>query len=170
MSDIPKSRRSESKLEAVHKAYKLRACITQGLIQSFGYSEKLLNLQIQDKSYLTEQQRQELKDNTRKFTAWLIETERTDILNYTRGIVQHLIAANTIYPQYPSEFEERRLQMDKAMECCNNLKQELQYIVEAIPCDVNKYTKVVLEVEDEFNMIKKLRQSDNRFIKHLKHI
>lgn len=66
------------------------------------------------------------------------------------------------------EFTERRLEMGRAMECCNALQDELQYIAEVLPADKNKYMAIVLEVETEFNWIKSLRQSDNRFLKHLK--
>jgi hypothetical protein len=40
MSDIPKSERSESRLEAQHKAYKIRKMITAELMASFAYSKK----------------------------------------------------------------------------------------------------------------------------------
>lgn len=48
------------------------------------------------------------------------------------------------------------------------LQDELQYIAEVLPADKNKYTGIVLEIEHLFNTIKGLRQSDNRFKKHLK--
>ena len=63
-----------------------------------------------------------------------------------------------------SEFEERRLEMDRAIADCNELQQELQYIAEVLPSDKNKFMNIVLEVDSLHNMIKKLRQSDNRFL------
>jgi hypothetical protein len=48
------------------------------------------------------------------------------------------------------------------------LQDELQAIVEMVPADKNRYTQIVLEIEKEFNLLKALRQSDNRFLKHLK--
>ena len=99
---------------------------------------------------------------------WLIEEERKRVLDLCQGISAHLRAANTIWPDYMVEFTERRLQMDKALECCNMLQDELQAIVEMVPADKNRYTQIVLEIEKEFNLIKRLRQSDNRFLKNLK--
>ena len=85
-----------------------------------------------------------------------------------RGISAHLRAANTISPVNMSEFEERRLQLDKALECCNVLQDELNYIAKVLPADKNKYTRIVLKLEKDFNLIKKLRQSDNgRFLPHI---
>ena len=58
--------------------------------------------------------------------------------------------------------------MDRALVCCNKLQDELQYIAETLPSDKNKFMNIVLEVQAEFDMIKKLRQSDNRFLKTIK--
>lgn len=174
MSDIPKSKRSDSKLEAVHKAYMIRSRITQELLLSFAYSQKKLEDHVKKvTAYISDPQEREARakvvlEAEENFDLWIIQKEREDVLKYAKGIVQHLIAANTVYPQYSSEFEERRVEMDRAMECCNQLQQELQYIAEVLPADKNKYMSIALEVKGEFEMIKKLRQSDNRFLKHLK--
>lgn len=174
MSDIPKSERSESRLEAQHKAYKIRKMITAELMASFAYSKKKHEKHIQA---MTEhiKNEEEKKDTAQKireleedFDCWFIRKERERILDFTQGIASHLRAANTIWPTYKAEFVERRLEMDRALECCNMLQDELQYLVEALPADVNKYTAIVLELDQEFNLIKALRQSDNRFLKHLK--
>jgi hypothetical protein len=99
---------------------------------------------------------------------WLIDKERERVLDLAQGISAHLRAANTIWPSYRAEFVERRLEMDRALECCNMLQDELQAIVEMVPANKNRYTQIVLEIEREFNLLKALRQSDNRFLKHLK--
>lgn len=99
---------------------------------------------------------------------WFIEKERDEVLRLSRGISAHIRAANTISPVNMSEFEERRLQLDKALECCNVLQDELNYIAKVLPADKNKYTRIVLKLEKDFNLIKKLRQSDNgRFLPHI---
>lgn len=143
MSGVRKSERGESRLEALHQAYKIRKMIVFELMNDFG-----------------------TKNN--RMPAWMIEEERKRILDLTLGISQHLRAANTIWPDYMAEFIERRLQMDKALECCNMLQDELQSIVEMVPTNKNRYTQIVLEIEKDFNMIKKLRQKDNRFLKTIK--
>ncbi len=106
----------------------------------------------------------ELEDD---FSCWFIRRERDRVADFCQGITEHLRAANTIWPTNMSEYEERRLEMDRAMICCNKLQDELQYIAETLPADKNKYMNIVLEVQAEFDMIKKLRQSDNRFLKKL---
>ena len=143
MSGVRKSERGESRLEAQHEAYKLRKEIAFELMNDFG-----------------------VKGN--KMPEWLIAKERERVLEYCQGISAHLRAANTVWPDYMIEFSERRLQMDKALECCNMLQDELQAIVEMVPADKNRYTQYVLRIEKIFNMIKKLRQKDNRFLKTIK--
>ena len=143
MSGVPKSERGESRLESQHLAYKIRKLIVKELLNDFG-----------------------TKENT--MPVWLIEEERKRVLDLTQGISAHLRAANTIWPDYMIEFTERRLQMDRALECCNMLQDELQAIVEMVPADKNRYTQIVLLIEKEYNLIKRLRQSDNRFLKHIR--
>ena len=173
MSNIPKSKRSESKLEALHRAYALRRRITAELMATFGYSQKKLEVHIQKMTSFmqTPEEREmmgkvirEVEDN---FSSWFIKRERDRVADFCQGITEHLRAANTIWPTNLSEFEERRLEMDRALICCNKLQDELQYIAETLPADKNKYMNIVLEVQAEFDMIKKLRQSDNRFLKKI---
>ena len=60
MSDIPKSERSESRLEAQHKAYKIRKMITAELMASFAYSQKKQEKHIKA---MTDQKRRGEKSN-----------------------------------------------------------------------------------------------------------
>lgn len=57
------------------------------------------------------------------FASWFNEI-KNQLIDYACGISQHLRIANTIFPSYMSEFEERRLEMDRAMACCNALQDE----------------------------------------------
>lgn len=85
-----------------------------------------------------------------------------------QGISRQLRMGNTVFPEYYSEFIERRLQLDRAMEYCNALQDELQFIAETIPCDKNKYMNIVLELNKLYNYIKSLRASDNKFLPKIK--
>ena len=173
MSNIPKSKRSESKLEALHCAYALRRRITAELMATFGYNQKKVEAHIQKMtSYIQDPEERELMSKAIRevednFSSWFIRRERDRVADFCQGISEHLRAANTIWPTNMSEFEERRLEMDRALICCNKLQDELQYIAETLPADKNKYMTIVLEVQALFDMIKKLRQSDNRFLKKL---
>lgn len=174
MSDIPMSERSKSDLRAQHMIYNIRKRITAELLATFGYSPKRFEKHIKTVTahVQDDEEREQLKGKIRQqeedFNLWFISEERSRVLTFCQDISTHMRAANTIWPEYWSEFEERRLQWGKAMECCNMLQDELQYIAEVLPADKNKYTSIVLDIEHLFKTIKSLRQSDNRFKKHLK--
>ena len=174
MSNIPKSKRSESKLEALHRAYDLRRKITAELMATFGYSQKKFEAHVRKMtSYIKDAEEREkmskaITELEEGFDSWFIKRERDRIADFCQGITEHLRAANTIWPTYMSEFQERRLEMDRALVCCNKLQDELQYIAEVLPADKNKFMNIVLEVQAEFEMIKSLRQADNRFLKNIK--
>ena len=174
MSDIPKSERSESRLRAQHKAHQIRKMIMAELMASFAYSQKKQEKHIRAMTdHIKDQKTKEdtsekIRQLEEDFDVWFIKRERDKVADLCEGIAHHLRKANTIWPDYMAEFTERRLELDRAMECCNALQDELQYISEILPADKNKYMAIVLEVETEFNWIKSLRQSDNRFLKHLK--
>lgn len=170
MSDIPKSEQSWSPLETQHLCYKLRRRINSELLFSFGYSGKHLIKYI---AKLTESIKDRKERNKRMhdlyeqmsaYSHWLIEAERDDVASLTRDIARHLRKANTIWPTYYSEYCERRVELDRAREACNALEDELQYLAESLPADKNRYTSIVLDVEEIFNKIGALRSADNRFL------
>lgn len=174
MSDIPKSKRAYSNLEAHHKALEIRRKIAVELLASFAYSEKKLEeavrkqaQHIQNPEHRAEAA-QAIRNLEEDFACWFIKRHRDRVDDLCCDIAQHLRGANTIWPTYHFEYKDRRGELNQALKCCNKLQDELQYIAESLPADKNKYMDIVLEVEALFNMIKALRQSDNRFLKHLK--
>lgn len=61
------------------------------------------------------------------------------------------------------ELVERRLCQDRAIGQCYRLTQELQYAIETLPVDVNKYLRFADMIQTEINLIKGWRKSDNKF-------
>ena len=174
MSDIPKSKRAHSNPEAHHKALDIRRMIANELLASFAYSEKKLEAAIQEQTkHIQDPEHkaevaQAIRSLEEDFACWFIKRHRDRVDDLACAIAQHIRAANTIWPSYRVEYLDRRDELNQALKCCNQLQDELQYIAEALPADKNRYMNIVLEVEALFNMIKALRQSDNRFLKHLK--
>ncbi len=169
MSDIKKSERAESKLEVIHGAYAIRMAVTNLAENSFYITlskvEDKINSRIKG---LEEKEQNRIRENMYKFYRSQIDRVSNNVIELATGISRHLRIANTIFPTYMSEFEERRLEMDRAMACCNALQDELQYAGECLYADLNKYINLVLQIQKEFNMIKSLRQTDNRFLKNIK--
>ncbi len=170
MSELKKSERSESKLQTVHNAYKIRTSVTKLAENNFYFDLNKINKVVEENTkYITDEK---IKEETKKKIYQYFDNQvarMTDkVINSACGINEHLRNANTIFPTYKSEFEERRLELDRAMSCCNVLQDELQYAGECLYANLNKFTVLVLEIQKEFNMIKKLRQADNRFLKSIK--
>lgn len=169
MSEIKKSERKESKLQTIHNAYMIRMAVTNlaenNFYITFSKIEEKINNRIKG---LDEKEQIRIKENMYKFYRNQINRVSDNVIELATGISRHLRIANTIFPTYMSEFEERRIEMDRAIACCNALQDELQYAGECLYADLNKYMNLVLEIQKEFNMIKSLRQTDNRFLKNIK--
>jgi hypothetical protein len=169
MSDIKKSERTESKLEVIHNAYAIRTAVTNLAENNFFITFSKIENRIAERvKGFPEEEQKRIKDNMYKFYRSQINRLTNNVIELATGISRHLRIANTIFPTYMSEFEERRLEMDRAMACCNALQDELQYAGECLYADLNKYMNLVLLIQKEFNMIKSLRQTDNRFLKNIK--
>jgi len=141
----------------------------------FGYSRKNMEKFIQNmvKSIPDREQREAaakaIREAEEDFVKQRILDTRKRIIDSTLGITGHLRAANTISPKYMKEFEERRVEMDRALICCNVLQDELEDAAISLFADKNKYSDIVMKVKSIFLMIKALRQSDNRFLKDIPH-
>nr|DAY64250.1 MAG TPA: hypothetical protein [Caudoviricetes sp.] len=169
MSDIKKSERKESKLQTIHNAYKIRMAVTKLAENDFYISSSKIENVIAEKiKRFPEEEQQRIKKRTYQYFEQQLQRSTNIVIELATGISRHLRIANTIFPTYMTEFEERRIEMDRAMSCCNALQDELQYIGECLYADLNRYTNLVLFIQKEFNMIKALRQSDNRFLKNIK--
>lgn len=92
MSDIPKSERSESRLEAQHKAYKIRKMITAELMASFAYSQKKQEKHIKamTEHIKNEEERkataQKIRALEEDFDTWFIRKERRKLKAYKRKL------------------------------------------------------------------------------------
>ncbi len=174
---VPKSKRQPSQFEVFHYWYKTRSEITDLLLRDFGFSlekaEKKILHQFGGRPYdeLDDEEkvrygRMRQKDNA--FSEWFILDERKAVIDYIRNVGRCLFTANSIYPQYQYELEQRRVYQEQAIGYCEALLQELQYVINTLPVDVNKFTRYADMINQEISLIKGWRKSDNRFKKTVK--
>lgn len=169
---VIKAKRKASPFEVLHHWYATRKEITALMLYDFGYNahqqeRKLLHrLGINDveklegdalKSY----ERFKARDNA--FTAWFLTDARNVIIGCMHNVTEEIFVANSIYPTCEEEYVERRLHQDRAVGQCYRLIQELQYIIETLSVDINKYTRPADMVQTEIDLIKAWRKSDNKF-------
>lgn len=170
MSGIPKSKRSESKLEALHKVYKVRKRLMEELFLTFALDGRRLEKRIEDYARTIQgvedlnEVRKFITGGAKDFVRFAITKSRDSILDLCMRLARTLRAANTIWPSYASEFESRRAKLTEAMSLCNELQEEIQFIADILPTDKNRYMQIVLDIEEIFKMVKELRRSDKRFL------
>lgn len=169
---VLKSKRKASQFEVFHHFYKMRKEVTDLLLRDFGYdynrAENKVAKMFGGRSYteLTPEEKSRydrLMEKNRAFDEWFIEVERKVIVDCLRSIGENVFLANSIYPTYMEELIERRLCQDKAIGLCYRLTQELQYAIETLPVDVNKYLRFAEMIQTEINLLKGWRKSDNKF-------
>lgn len=163
---VLKNNRRPSPFEVFHHAFELRKDMTDLLLRDFGYKAPRIQ---SDKPKSETQLEADLKSEARRaaFEEWFIEDERKAVMDLLRSMVQNIIMANTIYPTELAELTERRIFQDKALGDCNRLLQELQYAIEVLLVDVNKYIRFADSIQMEIALIKGWRKSDNKYKKTL---
>ena len=169
---VLKSKRKSSQFEVFHHLYKTRKEVTDLLLRDFGYdlerAEKKVEKMFGGRRYeeLTPEEKvryDKLKAKNEAFDTWFIEDERKCVVDCLREITKEVFMANNIYPTVMKELVERRLCQDRAVGQCYRLTQELQYAIETLPVDVNKYLRFADMIQTEINLIKGWRKSDNKF-------
>lgn len=169
---VLKSKRKESQFEVFHHLTKMRKEVTDLLLRDFGYdlgrANKRISNMFGNRSYeeLTPDEKvryEKLSEKNKAFDEWFVKDQRQTVVDCLRTITSEVYTANSIYPTYMEELVERRLHQDRAIGQCYRLTQELQYAIETLPVDVNKYLRFATMIQTEINLLKGWRKSDNKF-------
>lgn len=169
---VLKAKRKASQFEVFHQLKKMRKEVTDLLLRDFGYNldkatrnvEKTFGGRPYEELSPDEKVRYEkLMEKNIAFAEWFIADERKVIVDCLRTITEEVYVANSIYPVYWDELVERRIHQDRAVGQCYRLTQELQYAIETLPVDVNKYLRFAEMIQTEINLLKGWRKSDNKF-------
>lgn len=170
---VPYSERSLSKMEFYHHAVKLRKEITFLLLRDFGVKPRTVEFErFADQQRMTEEDKDlfaKLMEKyalgegvVKEFPSWFIDQERNNILSLCKDLTLNVAAANTIYFNFESEYLERRTYINRAIIACEQMIQELQYVMSIIPVNVNKLLPYVDLIDNEIALLKGLRKSDNK--------
>lgn len=85
-------------------------------------------------------------------------------------LISNIRAANAIYPTTRKEYESRRDYQTRALVNCEQMKGQLQTIVqdfEKFGIDINCFGPYINSINREIGLIKKWRQKDNRYKSNL---
>lgn len=169
---VLKSKRKPSEFEVFNNLTKLRKNMTELLLRNFGYDFEKATRRVEKKfggrtiDQLSPHEQEvyaKIQEKNRAFDGWFIKDERAAITNCMRNIVEEVYVANNIYPTCAEEFIERRIHQDRAIGQCYRLVQELQYAIETLPVDVDKYLPYAEIIYKEITLLKGWRKADNKF-------
>lgn len=163
--------RKQSEMEVFANMRKMRNEITKLVLNSFGYDidkkkkQILKSMQCKSEDELSPDQRKIYDKRVKKairYSKWFTESERDALVSFMREASAEMYIANNIFPTSSEEYYERRIHQNKAIASCTNVLEELQYIVDVLPVDVNKYTPYALLIEEEIKLLRTWRKSNKK--------
>ena len=176
---VLKNKRALSELEFFHNATELRREITLLLLRDFGVKDKVRTVKsLYGISNMEPEDTKKIQEMVEKYgmcgsiveeyPMWLIDKMRNNVLNICHSMIMNITQANTIYPMSEEEFHDRRNFQNHAIGTCEQLLQEMQYIISIIPVDAQKYMRYVDMIEKEIALLKGWRKSDNKILKRIR--
>lgn len=174
---VLKRNRNESKLNALYKALKLRDAMTKLLLRDFNTKPKVRSVESIAKKYGMSMKDSEqycglcnkynVKQILEEYPYWMIAEFRENILRCLRNMIRDITIANSIYPTTLYECDMRRHYQNLAICECEILLQEFHYIVNNIAVNANKYMSYVGMIDEEVQLLKAWRKSDNKIRSNL---
>lgn len=98
---------------------------------------------------------------------WVIEKLRDNIWTLLTDMMTAITRAYTIFATSKAEADERRLNQDHAIACCESLLKELELAIDILPVDANKYKQQVKIITEEIMLLKGWRKAGNKKVKEL---
>lgn len=112
-------------------------------------------------------ERNGLKRFEADWPSWVIEKLRNDIWALLTDMMTAITRAYTIFATSKAEADERRLNQDRAIACCESLLKELELAIDILPVDANKYKVQVKIITEEIMLLKGWRKAGNKKVKEL---
>lgn len=149
------SNRKESKLEVLILSNTIHDMLIDLMQRSFG---------VKDLDKLVRIRYAYGKDKKEDFAKYrfLMHEFKIRIDNKASMLSSNIRIANSLYPTSIHEYEKRRDYQNVAIGNCEDLKKELQHIVDIFDTDVNLFAAHIQAIDREIGLIKKWRQRDNK--------
>lgn len=112
-------------------------------------------------------ERNGLKRFETDWPSWVIEKLRDNIWALLTDMMTAITRAYTIFATSKAEADERRLNQDRAIACCESLLKELELAIDILPVDANKYKQQVKIITEEIMLLKGWRKAGNKKVKEL---
>lgn len=139
---VLKSKRKETTFKVITHFMEMRKLVTYLIYRQFTYKPKAT-------------------DTDAGFKEWVIKMEQEKVLKLLQEADRYITMANSIFPAYSHEYEQRRELQNCALGLCFDILQEFQYIIETLSLDIANFERYVTAITEEIRLIRGWRQSDN---------
>lgn len=168
-------KRKLSELKFYDNAIRLRRSMTYLLMRDLGAKRGVRDIRWMAKDLppqdadllLAVAERNGLKRFETDWPSWVIEKLRDNIWTLLTDMMTAITRAYTIFATSKAEADERRLNQDRAIACCESLLKELELAIDVLPVDANKYKSQVKIITEEIMLLKGWRKSGNKKRKEL---
>lgn len=155
-------KRKLSELKFYDNAIRLRRSMTYLLMRDLGAKRGVRDIRWMAKDLppqdadllLAVAERNGLKRFETDWPSWVIEKLRDNIWTLLTDMMTAITRAYTIFATSKAEADERRLNQDRAIACCESLLKELELAIDVLPVDANKYKSQVKIITEEIMLLK----------------
>lgn len=168
-------KRKLSELKFYDNAIRLRRSMIYLLMRDLGAKRGVRDIKWMTKDMppqdaellLAVAERNGLKRFETDWPSWIIEKLRDNIWKLLTDMMTAITRAYTIFATSKAEADERRLNQDRAIACCESLLKELELAIDILPVDANKYKQQVKIITEEIMLLKGWRKAGNKKVKEL---
>lgn len=168
-------KRKLSELKFYDNAIRLRRSMIYLLMRDLGAKRGVRDIKWMTKDIppqdaellLAVAERNGLKRFETDWPSWVIEKLRDNIWTLLTDMMTAITRAYTIFATSKAEADERRLNQDRAIACCESLLKELELAIDILPVDANKYKVQVKIITEEIMLLKGWRKAGNKKVKEL---
>lgn len=168
-------KRKLSELKFYDNAIRLRRSMLYLLMRDLGAKRGVRDIKWMTKDMppqdaellLAVAERNGLKRFEADWPSWVIEKLRDNIWTLLTDMMTAITRAYTIFATSKAEADERRLNQDRAIACCESLLKELELAIDILPVDANKYKVQVKIITEEIMLLKGWRKAGNKKVKEL---
>lgn len=168
-------KRKLSELKFYDNAIRLRRSMIYLLMRDLGAKRGVRDIKWMTKDMppqdaellLAVAERNGLKRFEADWPSWVIEKLRDNIWTLLTDMMTAITRAYTIFATSKAEADERRINQDRAIACCESLLKELELAIDILPVDANKYKQQVKIITEEIMLLKGWRKAGNKKVKEL---
>ena len=176
MSQVHKSDRNESRFMVMDHAVILKNTLRElSILRNFGYKVRTSKIPRNFSEWSEasrekwKQQEEERLEKLERLDKQFLEEARKIIDDDIRRMLHGISAANSIkWPSNMAEADERRIQQDRAIAACEDLRIDLQDIMDTLPINKNWMTHIEPEIAAQINLLRAWRKSDNEMRKAIR--